>query len=1280
MKVERRSDSLSVGSDIPENISIDTLNAELEELDDNEYDIPPVDHAPTLESILNDVDDRGSISEDEVSGNHLIHPGEAFETWSMGSVGGRSRSSSERRSTTRSSSSRAPSNATPVKAGSILRHVILKAISSQVASASGRIDAGLPTCIAVQVMVAVGTSHGLVLVFDSSQTLRWCLDSQDKDQGSVSALCFNYEVTRLLVGYARGHILMYDVKTGKLLRTMTDVHAPGTAVLHVKFTDNPNLALCSDSGGSVFELTFKRTMGVRGCSSKCLFSGSRGEVCTIEPLLLDSVPGHPLHGTVLVAMATLSKIIVVSIRPRMKVLFTFPLKAHPATLPLVSWQFVIIQVGDQSRVVDPVLAFARESTVHFYQVTLDMSSKIRLVPLQKLNVSYLLLSLHWLNPRTLATVDTMEQVHLIDVRSQVELEFVDISNAGLVYGSSHFKGLSTGGNVSKALALAGERACYNSLLSFGNQMIILGTRGLHVLGIRTWKERLDHLIRQKHYLDALALALSFYQDRAKAVVGLKGPKCKRKVLTRDKALDILHKYIEDAICQAPAATEQLYRETVPACVLYSIELNELDILYNKLWEAVCIYASSKAVYLEALEPYLLNEQLADIPPQIVQEFVQHYCNTKKLLALEACVVRIPVTSLDFHQVMSICWENGLYDAIIHLYTKGMQDYVSPLQELLQVLQSAIAAGKQLTNQQITLGNKILVYISCCLAGRGYPYGDVPADLVQTVKQRVFQCVTCQHSLNAKDTEKAYPYLRVLLQFDTREFLNVLALAFEEPEFTSELGIRRKQLMVDILLHLVVQDEGFSASQVGALLTFLARQLAQNGPAERLHVDVSLFERVVEHLTEPGAVGSQKEERQQALLELMQAGGLCQFDPEELLKKANEAQFFRVMELLFLQRGDVHLVVDCYLRDQPRRMQVFPFLLAEMAGTGEKRNQLLFDTVEKNIQNLVAVDAVQTAQLIYQFLWAQIYNILDSFKGNSSTQYTLLHGLFTYFNQTLGREEPTPDPVLAEKFIDLLCQHCPENLPDFLRTNQWYRLEEALNITRKFKQDEATALLLEKSGDFLGAFSLLFGQLEPSLNELNSEVYPSTLQRINTLLSEIVRLNKKGSLSLDANTRQENLWFPLLRLLLKAHLKHQEVVRPLLQEVLNSMSSYVNLPAVIQIILQDPAYSGGTFGEIRDLMMGMLGNCMYEELLLQTTSRLLSADLHMQLAKELAISNKGLGPRVSPAVRNTPACSYCREPLAAFGSSENEESILFRCGHSYHAKCIEQPPQCSKCDN
>ena len=59
----------------------------------------------------------------------------------------------------------------------------------------------------------------------------------------------------------------------------------------------------------MFELNFRRTMGVRGCDSKCLFSGSRGEVCCLEPLLLHQFTTHPLHGVVFVAMATLSKVI-----------------------------------------------------------------------------------------------------------------------------------------------------------------------------------------------------------------------------------------------------------------------------------------------------------------------------------------------------------------------------------------------------------------------------------------------------------------------------------------------------------------------------------------------------------------------------------------------------------------------------------------------------------------------------------------------------------------------------------------------------------------------------------------------------------------------------------------------------------------------------------------------------------------------------------------------------------------------------------------------------------
>lgn len=69
-------------------------------------------------------------------------------------------------------------------------------------------------------------------------------------------------------------------------------------------------------------------------------------------------------------------------------------------------------------------------------------------------------------------MDTTEHVHVVDVKTQEELEVgvvgwhvvachdvgvaqvVDISSVELIYSSSFFKSLATGGNVSKALVMS----------------------------------------------------------------------------------------------------------------------------------------------------------------------------------------------------------------------------------------------------------------------------------------------------------------------------------------------------------------------------------------------------------------------------------------------------------------------------------------------------------------------------------------------------------------------------------------------------------------------------------------------------------------------------------------------------------------------------------------------------------------------------------------------------------------------------------------------------------
>jgi len=54
---------------------------------------------------------------------------------------------------------------------------------------------------------------------------------------------------------------------------------------------------------------YRRVMGMRTCESRCLFSGSKGEVCCVEPLHAGAdLKDHPITQYSLLAMASLTKV------------------------------------------------------------------------------------------------------------------------------------------------------------------------------------------------------------------------------------------------------------------------------------------------------------------------------------------------------------------------------------------------------------------------------------------------------------------------------------------------------------------------------------------------------------------------------------------------------------------------------------------------------------------------------------------------------------------------------------------------------------------------------------------------------------------------------------------------------------------------------------------------------------------------------------------------------------------------------------------------------------
>lgn len=75
-----------------------------------------------------------------------------------------------------------------------------------------------------------------------------------------------------------------------------------------------------------------------------------------------------------------------------------------------------------------------------------------------------LLPFQWINSRTAVLLDSVEKLHVIDRQTQEELETIEIPEVQLVYNSSHFKSLATGGNVSEALV--GANGAYGSSLRY----------------------------------------------------------------------------------------------------------------------------------------------------------------------------------------------------------------------------------------------------------------------------------------------------------------------------------------------------------------------------------------------------------------------------------------------------------------------------------------------------------------------------------------------------------------------------------------------------------------------------------------------------------------------------------------------------------------------------------------------------------------------------------------------------------------------------------------------
>ena len=255
----------------------------------------------------------------------------------------------------------------------------LTRIGEQLLAPALRREAGLPTTLAVSRYIAIGTTHGFVLIFDHNQELRMILGSTagTADYGPVTSLDATppgkTEGDWLACGHQGGQLVLWDVAAGKPLKTVSDAHT--SPVVHTRFIADGRL-VSADAKGVVNLTRFNRVFLMLVSETQLVLNGSVGPILSMAPLLPGNAP-HPTDALNIVAFATNKRIHLIAALAGNNVRVLNSKISRPegvpegssgtGGLPYLSWRRSITPT-EESKPLEPILAVAWGFSLQLLQV------------------------------------------------------------------------------------------------------------------------------------------------------------------------------------------------------------------------------------------------------------------------------------------------------------------------------------------------------------------------------------------------------------------------------------------------------------------------------------------------------------------------------------------------------------------------------------------------------------------------------------------------------------------------------------------------------------------------------------------------------------------------------------------------------------------------------------------------------------------------------------------------------------------------------------------------
>ncbi|OGE49416.1 hypothetical protein PENARI_c021G02403 [Penicillium arizonense] len=1022
----------------------------------------------------------------------------------------------------------------------VVRWTKLRKITGQAFSEIGKRNFGRPTCLAVSTSIVIGTSKGIILVFDYQQSLKTIIGTGTPavECGAVTSLALSADHTTVAGGHDSGDIFTWEISRSarpfihippipaKQVETrISDGHLSGSGVIHIGFLGTRRTALVSaDTRGMAFSHLATRGMGAVGRTVKTTRILGRypqpsleetrrrkpSSVLAFSPLPLGNVE-QPTDSLGLVAMLTPYLLVIVSTTPVAQTQYKAPrpkeVPAHSAMTGALAWFPAIRLKGKDSQTSNTKLVYCWSNVLTVLEVTeaktdepVDRDRRPSLVfqARSRWKADEAIVAVQWLSRSVLAVFTITQRLLIIEDYSMHVTDSIDLANRHIYHADLFSSQLHT---LVEQLDEEDESmhgvvadAFYMSFRSYKGRLFLLGYSEALVGNLSNWADRLLALMEAGDFIGAIRLATSYYTGNAeKLTVGLPEEDAMRQPIVQEKLLEMISASLKYAFGRNAEANSarldnqelaELAEVSIAACIHMADE--------EFLWEEVFNWyeeQDSVGIFLDALEPRIVDGTLRSLPPTAVKALINHFIGTHSAGRLEEIICLLDTTTMDIDQVTTLCKQHNLYDAFIYVWNRCLMDYVGPLEELLRQIPTQI---EPLVNGDYAIemrrqnnAMKMFPYLSFILTGRIYPTGDDMDEAeASRAKTELYQYLFSGHgSGTSGDTADSFSQLRAMLKFDTSSFMSMLNEAFEDSflneseneEAPTGVSINR-QYLISILLQ-VMTAEFFTPFDTIYLDMFVARNLPKY-PQYILLSGTTLHQVLVRVCQYPEPdMADDCELSAEYLLSFYHPP-----DIQSMIPLFKEAHFFRILKSTYRSEKQYSQLILTYLEDPNDRAAIFTCLhdcLRSGSGLGTKSRRDVVDVVKQRARDIVSIDVTLTAQTMQELAPETHSTFLRVLEDDPQNQYHYLLVLVEpHAQSTETRAASSVENWMIERYVQLLCRYNPTHVADYvdgLRVGDIH-LEELLPAIEESGAIDAAVILLARQGQVREALDRLVSHL------------------------------------------------------------------------------------------------------------------------------------------------------------------------------------------------------------